>query len=343
MKGIIVDIKGKHAVALSEGGDFVKLANNGRLRVGYEVDISLRPGLKSSAFFRIAPAAAVFMLVIGLSVGAYAYSLPYAYINVDINPSVELTTNPFNMVINAEGLNTDGTKILSSLKYKNRHFEKVIGDVLEIAAEEGFIKDNSSNVVMFTVSGKDQEKAARIHDKIKNSVEKEIKKINVETEVVVEKVPLKKHDEARELGISPGKLALIEKLIEQVPEVKIDEWKDTPVKDIMKTIKNAKKAGKTPQKGKTKGSGAVDGKAADDKIADDETVDDESKDNENKDDKIIDEKTIEIDNKNMDGKNKEKNKADKATDYETAKDNAADGNEKKNAGRNSGNGVKTGN
>ena len=42
------------------------------------------------------------------------------------------------------------------------------------------------------------------------------------------------------MGISPGKLVLIEKLKEEKPDVKVDEYKEKPVKEILTSIKQAK-------------------------------------------------------------------------------------------------------
>jgi hypothetical protein len=80
MKAIIVDMKGKHAVALNNNGQFIKVKNTGNLNVGYEIDVSSKAiEFNRAVFYKMGSVAAMLMVVLGLSVGVYSYNLPYNY------------------------------------------------------------------------------------------------------------------------------------------------------------------------------------------------------------------------------------------------------------------------
>lgn len=237
MKAVIVEIEGKHAIALNKSGEFVRIKNKKSYQVGYEIETGSVIRFGTRTMTRITSIAAALIFVVTLGYGAYSYSMPYSYVNIDINPSVEITVNLYDRIIKAEGLNTDGDKLLSTIEYRNRKLEDGISNILESATQIGYFNDDSKNAVMFTVSGKDQEKVAQIENEIQGIASKAAQEANTGTEIMVENVTLVKHDEAEKMGISPGKLSLIEKLREYEPQLTVNDLKDKPVKEINKRIK----------------------------------------------------------------------------------------------------------
>lgn len=241
MKAVVVEIDGKYAVALDKKGNFIKINNDGKLRIGYEVDVPSAKIFNLSTYLKPASIAASFLLLIGISYGAYSYSNPYSYVDIDINPSIEFTTNVYDRIIKAEGLNEDGKKLLEKNNFKNQSLKDGVEGVIKNAANEGYIKEDVKNAVMVTVSSKDDKKAEKIEEEAKTAVNKEIKNEKAETDVLVEKVNIQRHDEALKQGISPGRLLLIERLRETNPEVKVEDAKKLPVREILKQINKNKK------------------------------------------------------------------------------------------------------
>ncbi len=256
MKVVIVDIEGGHAVAMTQKGDFIKIRENKGFEVGYEVDVPAAVGFSYMTLVKVASMAAVFLLFIGIGYGAYCYNTPYSYIDIDINPSIEVTTNTFGRIIDAKALNPDGEKVLASGRYKNRKLSQGIRAILKSAVDGGYLKrkgaaipspgpsqDSSTlqNAIMFTVAAKDETKADEITGDLESIAEDELEIEHVDTELVIEKVSLEKHDEAKKIGVSPGKVILVEKLRQTRPDAKIEDYKNAPVRDIMKLVKEDRK------------------------------------------------------------------------------------------------------
>ena len=103
MSGIIVSVKGRYAVLLTKNSDFIKVKNK-NYSVGDKVKIPQYKG-------QILAAAASFIVVCG---GISSYFVPAKYMSVDINPSVMMTINIYNRVINTKPLNDDAEILLSS-------------------------------------------------------------------------------------------------------------------------------------------------------------------------------------------------------------------------------------
>lgn len=247
MKGLVVEIAEKYAIILKNNGQFEKVRNN-NFQVGYEINLEQYNGFfdgiirNTDPIRKIISIAAVFIIVFGLSYAAYSYSMPYTYVSMDINPSIEIAANIFDRIINIEGINGDGKKLISSKQYKNKKVRDGIGDIIKSAVEEGYIKSGDSNILFLTISSMGSDKYEKIEKDIEEVVVKEIDTSEIDTNVYIEKIEVKKHDDAKSLGISPGKYLLIEKMKENESEMEIrhEDWKDEPVKEIMRSVVDKK-------------------------------------------------------------------------------------------------------
>ena len=239
MKGIVVDIKGKYAVVLSREGGFIKIRNNGYMNIGCEIDLNQPAVLNTNMLARVSSIAAAFLCTLGLSYSAYSYSMPYSYVGVDINPSIELTANIYDRIIKTEALNNEGQLLLKSGGFNNKKLEAGVNELIDTAVRQGYLKTETENTVFLTVTSKDEDKSSQLKKELKSSASKELNDVKVDSLVVVEKASVERHEDAKKIGITSGKLLLIEKAIEKEPDLRLDDLKDVPVKEIMRHIKDS--------------------------------------------------------------------------------------------------------
>lgn len=187
---------------------------------------------------RLSVAACLVLLVCGLSIGGYAYyKTPVAYLSIDINPSVELGINAFNVVVSAESYNDDGTAILEGQNVINSNVENAVSTLVQSATDKGYIADDGSTIVSVTSESDDDDADDNaITDAAERGINKAMERKECSAVIYKAKVVLERREEARELGITPGKLNLIQKLQALDPEVSVEDYKDAPVKEIMKSI-----------------------------------------------------------------------------------------------------------
>lgn len=79
----------------------------------------------------LAAAACLLFLVFG---GCRLYFTPTSVISIDINPSLELSVNRFNRVIDAEGYNEDGIRLVESLNLVHQTYQQAVDRVLSSPA-----------------------------------------------------------------------------------------------------------------------------------------------------------------------------------------------------------------
>ncbi|SHL40188.1 hypothetical protein SAMN02745136_04805 [Anaerocolumna jejuensis DSM 15929] len=222
-------------------------------------------------------AACVAFLLLCSGTGIWAYASPYSYVSLDVNPSIYYTLNRFDQVINVKAVNDDGKIILEKIKIsglKHKSIEKAILTTVERISKEGYFtrnntpavtdsaveKPNSTNTgakvvtgsaisidggIVITVSSGNAKLSHGLVKDIRKTVKAFVKENKENVEVEVSSVGLERVKEARELGVTPGKLNLVEKLKQSAADpnsIKVEEWLNKPVKDIMKEIKKNRKA-----------------------------------------------------------------------------------------------------
>ena len=95
---------------------------------------------------RIAAIAACLALVACLIDGAADFLRPVAYVGIDVNPSVELTLNRFNIVVGTHALNDDGQRALDEASCMWRAFNDAARDLdgaMRAIAGEGAVVEVS--------------------------------------------------------------------------------------------------------------------------------------------------------------------------------------------------------
>jgi hypothetical protein len=230
LKAVVVETKKEYAIALSERGTFIRVNNDGIMQVGHEVDV---PGRICNKMARIISIAAMLVLVIGLGCGAYLYNIPYSYVDIDINPSMELTVNIFDRIIGAEGFNVEGSEIVGSLQLVNRSLEDGVRMVVSEARVREYIRENYSNVVLFTVVSRNEQKAEILSSRLLESAAPEIADDEASS-LMVQKVEIEKYEKSKDNNISPGKKVIIEKVIENNPEVEPEALENAPIGEIIR-------------------------------------------------------------------------------------------------------------
>lgn len=199
---------------------------------------------RPSPLRRLAAAACALVLFCGLSAGGYAwYRTPVSYLSIDINPSVELGINAFGRVVTVTAYNEDGQSILESLTLDNLAVDKAVGLLVESASQNGFILEDGSSVISITAETNNERTALQLQQDAKEGAEAVLADDDEDEDatILTDQVALEQRDEAIALGITPGKLNLIQKLQALDPTIATEDYKDLSVKEIQKKYVELKK------------------------------------------------------------------------------------------------------
>lgn len=262
--------------------------------------------------------------VFALAAGGFAYSTPTSYVSLDVNPSVEYSINMFDRVLSVQAVNEDAEEIVAELDIKNLVISDAVQKTIDKLLEEGFISDSEDAGVVITVSSEDEEKSEELAEDIEIEAQEFLTEQAENADVEAEAVGKARVEEARELGVTPGKLNLVEKLIASYGDTKEDysdeeirKFLELSVQEINKTIKKNRKSLATEE---IEDDASITESATTAETADDtDLTEDNAKD---KQEKSTNEKQ-QNENKQI-KENKGLNKANKADDSDVEDDEQSD-------------------
>lgn len=171
--------------------------------------IALRPALSLALCFIL-----VFLISSGIFVNTN-YVKADSFVSIDVNPSIELTTNKQNQVISVNAKNKDAKNILDGMNLIHVDLNIAVNAIIGSMLKQGYLQDDN-NIILVSVSNKKKDKAKQIQDEIENDFSTSLKVINKQATVI--KQDIKKdsslEEVAAEYSISVGKLQLINQIID---------------------------------------------------------------------------------------------------------------------------------
>ena len=202
-----MEINRRFLTVLTPDGEFLQIRRQNQFyKLGQEINFSTKELEKKRFPFpmplKIATTACAFVLIFISIIPVYQSTQVYAYMSIDINPSIELGMNENLKVVELIPYNKDGEKIVHMLSnWKRKDIDEVTMEILTEINKQGFTKKNHE-VVVSTVFVKDQHKD---HHKLKKEIkviEKEITKENLN--VILVEASQKDREKAIEQGITTG-------------------------------------------------------------------------------------------------------------------------------------------
>lgn len=239
MKCIVIETNSNEAVVLYDNGAVLKFKNK-HYKKGQVVN--MKENNKMRFFAKAGSIAAVLAIT---AVSGYAYTNPTSYVSLDVNPSIEYSVNAFDRVVSVTAVNDDGEAITKDLDLKNEKITKAIQKTVDKLIEEGYITDDDNAGIIIAISNSDEKKAEDLAEEIEEETQDYMEENGETAEVEAEAVGKERVEEAKAMGVTPGKLNLVQKLAasyDDADEIVVEEWLNKSVKEINKTIKENRKS-----------------------------------------------------------------------------------------------------
>lgn len=99
-------------------------------------DAARRPARRRPARLRVALALAACLALAAVGIGGVAWaSVPYAYVAIDVNPSIELGINRFDRVASTKAYNEDGEQVLEAAQVSGMIYEDAMDAIDDALAD----------------------------------------------------------------------------------------------------------------------------------------------------------------------------------------------------------------
>lgn len=196
-------------------------------------------GKRRNIYRKRIPLAACASLFLIFFMGLLSYNLYFtesAYIDIDVNPSIELTVNKLDRVIGVYAYNEDGKKILETINLKHKRYSEAVFAIISEMEKEGYLVNNG--LVSATLRT-DWNEGTRLTS-LEQTVTKSLEEHHNSSEHEIYAVDDDTKKQAEEENVSPAKYLAIAELQKIVPDATVEGCKDHSISDIREEIHNHK-------------------------------------------------------------------------------------------------------
>ncbi len=285
--GIIIEITGKEAVIMKNGGDFVSLPAKEGWKKGDIVPVKTKQ--RSRRFLTAAAAIAACLCFVVTGGGYHYYYAQAALISVDVNPSIELTVNRLDRVTSSSALNEDGEALLSGVRLTGMECGEAVKELLQSESGEPYLSGNKNVVV--TVYSANEARQSRLLEEIRETADTTVTTLRPDGNTEYRAVTSEEVEAAHSCGVTAGKYIYLQKLEEAAPETDITQYSHCSIDEIKEHISNCESRHQTDYEGsgnagsgsKYSGSEHTDSRHSESEHSDSEHADSERSDLEHSD------------------------------------------------------------
>lgn len=152
---------------------------------------------------------------------------------LDVNPSVALQVNCNEKVIRAQANNPDGEIVLENMDLKNTDLNVAVNAVIGSMVRHGYLTE-ARDVVLLSVSSGSAEKTESLRVRLSGEINDCLTSMVGSSAVFDQEVELDDNlvDLAEKYGITPGKAALIRRVVEAHPGMDYDTLARLSMKEL---------------------------------------------------------------------------------------------------------------
>lgn len=195
---------------------------------------SAKPPIKVHRFRRARRHGVIGALAACLVLGAVLFGVtragaePTAFVDIDINPSIELQVNRFDKVVAAEAVNTDGEAVLAQLDLAGLPYDEALALLTNSDALAPYLEENSYIQVSVAANDQGQEQAL--------TTASEECLANLPYRASCHAVSLQTHEEAHAHGMGCGRYTAAVELASLDPEVTVEDCADLSMRELRERI-----------------------------------------------------------------------------------------------------------
>lgn len=166
----------------------------------------------------LAAAACLALVLVGGGGGYYYYSANNAVaslVSLDVNPSIQLEVNKNEKVLSATPMNDDGAEILDGMDLKSTQADVAMYAIIGSLLQHGYV-DELANSILITVEDDDQVRGEKLQQELTAQADAALANAQVNGAVLAQTLQNSEElsQKAQEYGISTGKAALIQAIVE---------------------------------------------------------------------------------------------------------------------------------
>jgi len=191
---------------------------------------------KTARWARFAAAAAVIVFMTAGIFGAAAYRVNYAVdsmISLDVNPSIQITVNQKERVLDVTPLNDDAAVVTGQMDFKGSSLDVTVNALIGSMLRNGYLSD-AANSILVSVDGRSADRNAALQERITREIDTIMRDDLLPGSVLGQTI--ENSDSltalAEEYGITKGKAQFISRIIDKNDKYAFDELAGLTVNEL---------------------------------------------------------------------------------------------------------------
>jgi len=212
---------------------------------GKVIEMKDRREKKKSGWKKYAAVAAIALLMIGGGGMYLQNSAVDSVIELDVNPSIELSVNKKERVVEAKALNDDAKVILDDMDLKGTDLDVAVNALIGSMMKHGYLSQ-MQNSILISVENSDTAKGKALEERLVKEVNELLAAGAIDGAILSQqvngdaKLAKRAEETAEKYGISQGKAALIEKIVSQDSLLKREDLKDLKINELNLLLESKK-------------------------------------------------------------------------------------------------------
>lgn len=174
--------------------------------------------------------------------GLFSYNRYFtgtAFVDIDVNPSIELTLNRFDRVIASDAYNEDGVAILSEVSIQHKTYKEALKILIDEMVAKGYIRDSS--LLSATLQMDDSQNEEKIFNNFKSYIDSLLEDSGKTVEQNVFEVDITTKITSHDLHLTPAKYLAIKELQTLDPTASFNSCRNHTIREINQKISDCQR------------------------------------------------------------------------------------------------------
>lgn len=157
------------------------------------------------------------IFIIGFFIFYNSFFTPVSYVDLDVNPSIEISINRFGKVISIKDYNDDANYIAQDQSLKYLDYNSAIKNIIKLMLDKNYIRDNS--LISLTVQSKSNNSEVELLNSLNDYLPEVLGNYSSNSEINLFSVSKDIKQQSNTYNISPAKYMAICELQKVDPDV----------------------------------------------------------------------------------------------------------------------------
>lgn len=174
-------------------------------------------------------AVAACLLLVALGFGSFSvYATETALVGIEVNPSIELGVNRFDIVLAARAGNADGQQVLDTVSVEGKPYDEALELITSSEAFSAYLSEDA--YVDIAVVSEDEERSEALVAVSQRRIEA------LPCQGNAQRASSQRHREAAQAGMGVGRYELAQTLIALDPQITLEECQHMSMKELRQKV-----------------------------------------------------------------------------------------------------------